>query len=319
MNPADATAGLSPPPDPSPDRAQKPVPQNIADVLTLLHILLAYGRHLAATLEHRAAVRGFSVIAQFFGTARVPAILARLSRGILRVMALERVLLARAARGRDLVFLERRTYAAREPQPALPQPPASAAAPPRDGRTPRSRQPANPGAARGGNPPPPDRPDDRRHLPRPRHLAQPVRENFLDRTVRNHHLVSRQPAEAHPGFPPPRGRLRAGVGPRSQPRPAGEKRRRHPPHVGVFHRGASGHAVLGARSARPGGRHRLALTAPAPPSYAERPGPERGRPRRSDSCRLPVDRAPRSIRAAILNRNYLLEGFDLTGEAELGD
>src|SRR5487761_2257492 len=54
MNDADATAGLSPPPDPPQDRAKKPVPQNIADVLTLLHILLAYGRHPIATLEHRA-------------------------------------------------------------------------------------------------------------------------------------------------------------------------------------------------------------------------------------------------------------------------
>src|SRR5487761_2632320 len=124
MNPADATAGLSPPPDPSPDRAQKPVPQNIADVLTLLHILLAYGRHLAATLEHRAAARGFSVIAQFFGTARVPAILARLSRGILRAMALERVLLARAARGRDLVFFQPRWRADPTAQPPVAQQPA---------------------------------------------------------------------------------------------------------------------------------------------------------------------------------------------------
>src|SRR5487761_2739502 len=101
MNDADASAGLSPPPDPPQDRAEKPVPQNIADVLTLLHILLAYGRHLAATLEPRAA-----------------AILARLSRGMLRLMALERVLLARAARGRDLVFLQPRRRAARAAQPA---------------------------------------------------------------------------------------------------------------------------------------------------------------------------------------------------------
>src|SRR5487761_2441822 len=153
MNDADATAGLSPPPDPSPDRAQKPVPQNIGDVLTLLHILLAYGRHLAATLEHRAAARGFSVIAQFFGTARVPAILARLSRGILRVMALERVLLARAARGRDLVFLERRTYAAREPQPALPQPPAAGGRPPPPAGEPQPALPQPPAA--GAEPRPP--------------------------------------------------------------------------------------------------------------------------------------------------------------------
>ena len=130
MRRADTTSGLPLPPDPSQDRAQKLVPQNIADVLTLLHILLSYGRHLAITLEHRAAARGFSVIAQFFGTARVPVILARLARGMLRAMALQRVLLARAARGRDLVYLPPRRRAARAPQPAPPPPKPAGAEPP---------------------------------------------------------------------------------------------------------------------------------------------------------------------------------------------
>ncbi len=113
MSNADATAGLPPPPNPSQGRPAKPVPQNIADLLAIVRVLLGYGLHLAETLEHRAVVRGFAVIAQFFGTARVPAIRARLARGLLRAMALEQVLLARAARGRDLVFYKPRTPTAR--------------------------------------------------------------------------------------------------------------------------------------------------------------------------------------------------------------
>ena len=120
----DPTAGLSPPQGPPQDRPTRPVPEGIAAVLVLVRILLEYGRHLAATLDHRAAARSFSVIAQFFGTARVPEILARLARGILRATALERVLLARAARGRDLVVLQPRRRAERAaPQPAAAQQP----------------------------------------------------------------------------------------------------------------------------------------------------------------------------------------------------
>ena len=124
MTTADTTAGLPPHPGPKQDRPTKPVPEGIAAVLVIVRILLEYGRHLTATLEHRAAARSFSVIAQFFGTARVPVILARLSRGILRAMALERVLLARAARGRDLVFFQPRWRAERAAPPPAPQPPA---------------------------------------------------------------------------------------------------------------------------------------------------------------------------------------------------
>src|SRR5487761_2521183 len=124
MPTVDTTAGLSTPQGPKPDRAAKPMPEGIAAVLVLVRILLEYGRHLTETLEHRAAARSFSVIAQFFGTARVPAILARLSRGILRAMALERVLLARAARGRDLVVFQPRWRAEPSAPPPAPQPAA---------------------------------------------------------------------------------------------------------------------------------------------------------------------------------------------------
>ncbi len=130
MSDADTTAGLSPPPDPIQGRRAKPIPQNIADILAIVRVLLGYGLHLAETLEHRAVARGFSVIAQFFGTARLPPIRVRLMRGLLRAMALERVLLARAARGRDLVFYKRREPKPPAAQPGLPQTPASGAAKP---------------------------------------------------------------------------------------------------------------------------------------------------------------------------------------------
>jgi hypothetical protein len=134
MHDPSAPAGLSSPPDPATDRPGKLVPQNIADMLALLHILLTYARHLAATIERRAASRGFASIGQYFGTARLPVILARLQRGMLRIAALERVLLVRAARGRDLVFREfhvrtRRAAPAREPQPQVPPADPAAAAP----------------------------------------------------------------------------------------------------------------------------------------------------------------------------------------------
>ena len=130
----DPTAGLPTPQGPQPDRAGKPVPEGIAAVLVLVRILLEYGRHLAATLEHRATARSFSVIAQFFGTAQVPAILARIARGILRATALEHVLLARAARGRDLVVLQPRWRAEPAAPPALQQPPAPQPPKPRPAR-----------------------------------------------------------------------------------------------------------------------------------------------------------------------------------------
>jgi len=132
MPTADTTPGLPTQQGPKPDRAGKPVPEGIAAVLVLVRILLEYGRHLAETLEHRAAARSFSVIAQFFGTARVPEILARLARGILRATALEHVLLARAARGRDLIVLQPRWRA----EPAAPAPQ------PAPGQEPPKRRPA---------------------------------------------------------------------------------------------------------------------------------------------------------------------------------
>ena len=83
-------------------------------------------------------------IAVCFGTGRLYAILAHLQRGILRATALENVLLARAARGRDIGFAAPRERPAAAP-PAPADPPAteqSAEAPVARQRVPRPSRPA---------------------------------------------------------------------------------------------------------------------------------------------------------------------------------
>ena len=96
------TTGQAAKPDSQQDRSGHAVPKNIAQLLYVVRILLEYGRHLAATLESRAARPGFSLIARPFGTANLPMILAHLTRGIMRAIALQSLLLKRAATGRDL-------------------------------------------------------------------------------------------------------------------------------------------------------------------------------------------------------------------------
>src|SRR3569623_1809450 len=104
MNNAVTSAGLATQPDPPQDRCGDAVPPNTANLHAVIPILLVFARHLSLSLDSRAARWGFSVFAQFFGTARLPVIRARLARGILRIMALLRVLLSRAKRGRDTKY-----------------------------------------------------------------------------------------------------------------------------------------------------------------------------------------------------------------------
>jgi hypothetical protein len=105
------------------------MPASIAALLHTVRILLGFGRHLAETAKHRSASTDFNAIAACFGTGRVYAILAHLQRGILRAIALENVLLARAARGRDIHFAAPRERAAAPPAtPADPPPEQSAEA-----------------------------------------------------------------------------------------------------------------------------------------------------------------------------------------------
>jgi len=74
------------PPDPPQDQPGKttPVPEYIAALLYAVDMLLGYGRHLFATIRHRAAAPTFPTIAAAFGTSNLSTILAHLNRGILR-------------------------------------------------------------------------------------------------------------------------------------------------------------------------------------------------------------------------------------------
>src|SRR6185312_581759 len=134
MNNAVTSAGLAAQPDPPQDRCGEAVPPNTAYLLDVVHVLLAYARHLSLTLDSRATRWGFSVFAQFFGTARLPVIRARLARGILRIMALQRVLLTRARRGRDTDFSGPRERTPPKPKPPAPHPEADAVPPLRQKR-----------------------------------------------------------------------------------------------------------------------------------------------------------------------------------------
>ena len=105
------------PASPPQDDSASTLPNNIAVLLHAVGVLLGYGRHLIDTIRDRATTPGFNPIAACFGTANLATILAHLNRGLLRAAALERLLLARAATGQDIEFVERRTPAP-DPQPA---------------------------------------------------------------------------------------------------------------------------------------------------------------------------------------------------------
>ena len=146
MNQASPTAAVTSPPDPPKDPPATALLENIDTLLRVGRYLLGYGRHMIDTVRQRAAAPNFAAIAACFGTARLPAIIARLNRGILRCIALERVLLARAAAGRDIPFTPRQRQTL-QPGPDAPEPAPAAlpqAAEPllRRTRAPRTSRPA---------------------------------------------------------------------------------------------------------------------------------------------------------------------------------
>jgi hypothetical protein len=132
---------------------------------TNLGVLLDYGRHLLGTVRHRAAAPSFSVIAVRFGTANLTTIFAHLNRGILRAQALERMLLARAAAGRDIIVPLPR--GSDQDTPTAPQGAAPAASP-------RARP----------RPAPPDSGDGTEVvIPSPQELDRQVRHRSIGRTI----------------------------------------------------------------------------------------------------------------------------------------
>ena len=173
MKNAPATPRPTDPADPPADCTGQAMPARIAALLHAVRILLGYGRHLANTAQHRATRPGFSAIAVCFGTGRVSRILAHLQRGILRAVALERVLLARAARGRDIGITEPRARTS-----ATPATPAAPPAEPQAGPKPSAECKANarPSRPRGWN-------DPELFMPTLEELEAQVRRRKLGRTI----------------------------------------------------------------------------------------------------------------------------------------
>jgi hypothetical protein len=147
------------------------IPAGIAALLHTVRILLGFGRHLAETATQRSASPDFNAIAACFGTGRLHAILAHLQRGILRAMALERVLLARAARGRDIgcVTPRERTTTA----PVVPAGPPAAEQPL---QAPTARKAARPSRPPGWN-------DPELFMPTLEELEAQVRRRPIGRTL----------------------------------------------------------------------------------------------------------------------------------------
>ena len=160
----------TPPPDPS-DHTGTAVPENITFLLHAVRTLLGYGHHLLATIRHRATAPTFPTIAACFGTSNLSTILAHLNRGILRAAALERMLLARAATGRDIDFVTR-PIRMEDPDP----PPAS----------PPAEQPADQPVTRKATPRPslpPGSDDPELFMPTLEDLQRQVRRRSVGRTI----------------------------------------------------------------------------------------------------------------------------------------
>jgi len=172
-------------PDPTQDRFGRTVPAatipaRLAALLHVVRVLLGHGRRLVETLPERGANVQFAALAAVCGTYNQPTILARLQRGILRAMALERYLLARAAKGREIDFVEWR-----------PRPPAKPPAEPQDGssdvpggraKAGRDEMASEPGRDESAPKRRPSDPDDLR-IPTDKELDAEVRRRPFGRTI----------------------------------------------------------------------------------------------------------------------------------------
>jgi len=106
--------------DPGPPGAGTDMPSRIGRVLGVLRRLIDYGRHLATTVQQRAAAPGFALFARPFGTADLAVILARITAGLHLAATLESRLCQRAARGRDLTPTSIRPPAPRQSRQVAP-------------------------------------------------------------------------------------------------------------------------------------------------------------------------------------------------------
>ena len=92
-----ATHNARPKPQPS-----RPIPGRVARFLTIVGVLLGYGKRLDAILAEQATHARFPTLAIGFGTHDIRRIASHIQRGLLRAAMLRRYLLARAAQNRDI-------------------------------------------------------------------------------------------------------------------------------------------------------------------------------------------------------------------------
>ena len=92
------------PTQPGASAQTRPISGRIAAVLHVIRVLIAHAQYFAANVSARAAEPQFATAAAVFGTYDLAVIRFRMRRGIRRALALQRYLLARAARGIDLRF-----------------------------------------------------------------------------------------------------------------------------------------------------------------------------------------------------------------------
>src|SRR5690348_12823320 len=156
------------PTDPPQDQPATTMPARTAFVLNALGIILTFGRHLRDTIQRRAAAPTFATIAAVFGTANLETITAHLERGIRRVIALQRVLLARGAAGRDIPDAKKPTHK-EQPQPAAADAETAPAAAPK----PKPRSSPSPGW--NDNP--------HLHMPTVDELVRQIRRRSVGRTL----------------------------------------------------------------------------------------------------------------------------------------
>lgn len=147
MSASPAPAAPSSRPDPHQDRPATggDAPSRTGRLLGLVRKLIDYGKELAGTLQQHASAANLAIVTRNFGTADIAAILACITRGLLRAAALQARIVSRPTR----------------PEAA----PARTSAP--SHRQPRAAQPAAPRA---------DDADSRlARLPTPGHIAAEIR------------------------------------------------------------------------------------------------------------------------------------------------
>ena len=156
------------------DRIGFTVPERLAALLHIVRVLFGHGRRLTAIVPDRAARVEFATLAAVYGTYTISTILARVQRGLLRALALERYLLARAAKGRDIVCAQPRAL-----KPPEPLEVARAEFPEGTPEEASSTETAE-GVRKPGRPP--FDPDDL-HIPSPEELDAEVRRRPIGRTI----------------------------------------------------------------------------------------------------------------------------------------